>query len=159
MAIIDCIEAIHTRPVQNGRKENEIECNEYIQKHKLDTHIYTFEYIKLPVKCLKRKNLLITETNKYNYFVKLGNDIAISLVNFIRQGKIHQIGLMGMSGISLYLAEFARISERKTYLDTAYSIIEHTTLFVNNIKTDFSLQNELPGFCWVIEAFGTTRVH
>lgn len=151
MAIIDCIEAIHTRPVQNGRKENEIECNEYIQKHKLDTHIYTFKYIKLPVKCLKRKYLLITETNQYNYFVKLGNDIAISLINFIRQGKIHQIGLMGMSGISLYLAEFARISERKTYLDTAYSIIEHTTLFVNNIKTDFSLQNGLPGFCWVIE--------
>ena len=151
MAIIDCIEAIHTRPVQNGRKENEIECRKYIQKYKLDTHIYTFEYIKLPVKCFKKKNLLITEISQYNYFVELGNDIAISLVNSIRQGKIHQISLMGMSGISLYLAEFARISERKTYLDTAYSIIEHTALLVNNIKTDFSLQNGLPGFCWVIE--------
>lgn len=159
IAIIDEIHAIHTRPIQSFSKQNMDDFNEYISKYKLKWEILETGCILKNPNSVNADSYerLVASRETYKQLNKLVNEIADCFVNEVNNKFIDSIGLQGLTGKALFLANYSRISEKRKYLDSAFSILEIAGGSVAQIKADLNFQSGLPGFSWCIEYFAQHR--
>ncbi len=149
IAIIDQLYAVHTRPIQSYNTKNLNELNEYVKKYKLNRNIIENGFIES--KSIKQSESLTTDRTIYKFIENINDLIAEYFLKLIRTPGTYHIGLTGAAGISLFLANHSRISEKKKYFDKALSIIEKTSNKLGNIKDNLNFKDGLPGYSWYIE--------
>jgi glycosyltransferase involved in cell wall biosynthesis len=150
IAILDQIEMVHTRPIQSFSKKNAKELFEYKKIFHLDNDIQELGFI--PV------NEIIFSNQEYNndrnFYLKTKNDLRFlvnEIVKNINSKDIRTKGLDGIFGISLFLAEYSKLSEDVALRDKAITIIEQAGDTINRLKDNLSFYNGLVGCCWTIE--------
>lgn len=147
IAIVDQLYAIHTRPIQSFCMQNRKELVEYVEKNNLNHAILETGVIPTDSKTIR----LIADRTTYKLVEGLCGSIAESLLKSTRYSENISAGLCGIAGISLSLANYSRISEKKRYADIASSMIEKMGESLVRIKANMSFYNGLPGFSWYIE--------
>lgn len=153
MAVIDDIEAVHTRPIQSFNDQNLNELNEYVEKYKLSREIK--EYDSIPnedYKPTENKDWkpIVTDDLIYRAFENHLEIITNALLHKI--DSIDDLGLLGgKTGISLFFLNYYKLSGKRKFLDYSFTIIESVSdnLGVLRDNTDFS--NGLSGISWYVE--------
>ncbi len=154
IAVIDQVFAVHTRRIQSFSKKNMDDFNLYMEKYKLKREIFQTGCVLRPFGEIGNGNSesLIIDRKMYKCFNRLLN----SLVERFTQNTCdlnRSVGLQGLAGEALFLASYSQISEKRKYLDAAFSILERSTRFFAQIKNDMSFQSGISGICWCIEYF------
>lgn len=125
MAVIDCLKAIHTRPVQSYRPQNVKEGNDYVKQHRLNTSISIYEYVPRSKQELKNNGYVITDLQTYHTYLKQLDKIAHYLITSLHQeNNIPPKGMDGLEGVILFFINYARISEKRHYKDVALSLLK-----------------------------------
>jgi len=153
MAIIDDIEAVHTRQIQSFNEKNQIELNEYLLKYQLNHEI--IEYANVPNVNYKPAELndwkpIVTKNEKLK---KVENRLEmISNTLLQRINTVQGLGLLeGRTGISLFFFNYYRLTGKRKYLDIANNIFESIFGNINILTQNFTLVDGLPGVSWFVE--------
>jgi len=154
MAIIDDVEAIHTRPIQSFNPQNMKELTDYIEKYKLSRKIDEYGTIlNEDYKPTENKywKPIVTDYSTYCTFEKQLEIITEALLRNI--DSIEGLGLLGgKTGISLFFLNYYKLSGKRKLLDSALAIIESVSSNFGVLKDNTDFSNGLSGIAWYIES-------
>jgi hypothetical protein len=153
MAVIDDIEAIHTRPIQSFNQQNLMELKEYVLKYRLNQQIKEFGSVLnqkyKPAESNEWKPIISQIEKLNNIDLKL-EMIANTLIN--RINSVQLLGLLeGRTGISLFFFNYYRLTGKRKYFDIANGIFESIFGNLNVLAKNFTFIDGLPGVSWFVE--------
>ncbi len=141
MAILDNVNAVHTRPFQSGSLENHMDLENYLQKYDLKMHIY--ESNARIIGNHKDRTIYISK-NKY-----LDQILNQQLEN--NYSPAFSIDCVELSALSLLCQLYYRMSEKRKFNDISDNLIEHISSRLSLIKENQSFSDGLAGFAWFVE--------
>lgn len=153
MAIIDDIEAVHTRPIQSFNPQNVKELTDYIEKYKLSREIS--EFGSLPNENYKPTESkdwkpIVTDSFLYGFIQNqleiIGNSLLCNIYS------TENLGLLeGRTGVSLFFLNYYKLTGKRKYFDYAIAIVESPCNNLGALKDNFGFSNGLSGISWYIE--------
>lgn len=138
MAILDNVSAMHTRPVQKSRHNNEMELQKYLQKYSLNKKILVFSEIKSEsVRLIDRQT-----------FIKYKN----ILVHWAQEESIKStyLGLKGYCGYIYLHFLLCEITESRHFADKGNDIFLSVAKYFPTLRDNMDFQTGLPGVCWLL---------
>ncbi len=150
MAIIDELKAVHTRPIQSYNRQNADELDGYVKRNNLSREIVETNFIPVNLQFGDFEGL-ITDRTVHTVLTKRTGSIAEYFLQTIQNSIRFPTGFDGLTGVSLFLANYYCISEKRRYLDKSLSIVKWMNGRVIWIKRDTSFEKGLPGFSWYVE--------
>jgi hypothetical protein len=153
MAIVDDIEAVHTRPIQSFNQQNMKELTDYIEKYKLSREIN--EYGNIPNENYKPTESndwkpIVTDNSLYGFIQNQLKIIGNSLLSNI--DSTENLGLLeGRTGVSLFFLNYYRLTGKRKFLDYSIAIIESVCNILGALRDNSGFSDGLSGISWYIE--------
>lgn len=151
MAILDKIEAVHTRPVQSFSQANHNDGLAYIKKYNLNTEIIESGFVP-SIKLQKNINNKVADNKElYDKFIIHMEALANQFVTLLKSQNFFN-NPSGKFGISLFFLLYYQQTGKRKYQDIAVYIVDK----INDqaaalLKDNLDYLTGLTGFSWYIE--------
>jgi len=149
MALLDKIEAIHTRPLQSFSLENHNDGMKYIKKYGLSMEIKECGYVSTEEQN-NSENKIINNRKSYTKFIVQLDVLANQLVDLLKYPDIIN-DLSGKFGISIFFLLYYQQTGKRKYLDITLNITDYMSERAALLKNNLCYSTGLAGLSWYIE--------
>lgn len=158
IAIIDQLNAVHTRPIQSYNEQNIKELMSYTQKYNLSRDIVIFNFIPIKDEILIKRKDFITTRETYIRLKNLGDTITKTLIRLFYASPKDSINATALINISQLLVSYTCISEKRKYSDLALLILKQAHSRLEKMKEGINLKYALLKYSWYIKYLSHRKI-
>lgn len=149
MAILDKIEAVHTRPIQSFSHDNNNDLLLYIKKYSLNTEIKEYGYVS-EVEQINAEKGIIKNRESYSKFIVQLDALDNQLVQLLKSPDVFN-SLSCKFGISIFFLLYYKQTGKRKYQDIALNITDYLSDRATLLKNNSGYLSGLASLSWYIE--------